>query len=153
MPAITLSYLYTFFALIAVSSILLTTFMGYASAIRLSSETRKLAELMDCVAAESIRLLTLASALNASAETLIQAQASIGGRQYWIAFKNDSARVWLEGGFGNNPAENGEVRVYLPCTAEAHGFYVGGYGAICLKCSVEASTPRIAISSLSQREV
>lgn len=152
MPAITPAYLYTFFALIAVSSILLVSFMDYASAIRLSSETRKLGDLANRVAAEATKLLTMASTINASAETLIYAPPSIGGKQYWLSFRNDSARAWLEGGFGNTPTENGALHVYLPCKAEVSGFYVSGYGAIRLTCSMGIGVPRITISSSSQRE-
>ncbi|GEM_PF-374524 len=151
MPAITPGYLYTFFALIAVSSILLASFMDYANAIRFSSETWKLKDLMDHVAAKTTQLLTLALTANASAENYIQAPAAIGNKQYWLALKNDSAKAWLEGGFGNTPTEGVELRVYLPCKAEASGFYIGGYGAIRLTCSagVVANPPRIQISGSS----
>jgi len=151
MPAITPGYLYTFFALIAVSSILLASFMDYANAIRFSSETWKLKDLMDHVAAKTTQLLTLALTADASAETYIQAPAAIGSKQYWLALKNDSAKAWLEGGFGNAPTESMELRVYLPCKVEASGFYISGYGAICLTCivGVSANPPRIQISGSS----
>ncbi|MEM3579059.1 MAG: hypothetical protein QXL54_02400 [Candidatus Bathyarchaeia archaeon] len=153
MPAITPSYLYTFFALIAVSSILLVSFMHYADAIRFSSETRKLKELMDCVAAEATELLTMALTVNASTETLIQTPAVIGDKQYWLAFRNDSAKAWLEGGFGNTPIETGELRVYLTVKASASGCYISGYGVIRLTCFIttKMEAPRLIISSLSQK--
>lgn len=150
MPAVTPGYLYTFFALIAVSSILLASFMDYANAIRLSSEIRKFKDLMDLVAAEATELLTIALTTNASAETYIQAPAAIGSKRYWLAFRNDSARAWLEGGFGDTPTEGGVVCVYLPCRAEALGYYVSGYGAIRLTCSTGANEPKLVISGLSQ---
>jgi len=53
MPAITPGHLYTFFAIIAVSSILLVSFMDYAGVIRLSAETQRLKNLMDYVAAKA----------------------------------------------------------------------------------------------------
>lgn len=151
MVAITPSYLYTFFALIAVSSILLVSFMDYANAIRFYSETRKLKELMDCVTTEATKLLTMALTANASAETYIQAPTGIGDKQYWLTFRNDSARAWLEGGFGNTPTENGALRVYLTCKAKASGNYISGYGAIRLTCSASEDAPRIIISGLSQK--
>ncbi|MCS7124908.1 MAG: hypothetical protein NZ932_05805 [Candidatus Bathyarchaeota archaeon] len=151
MPVITPSYLYTFFALIAVSSILLVSFMEYANAIRFSFETRKLKELMDHVAAEAIELVTMALTANASTETIIQAPPAMGEKQYWLTLKNDSARAWLEGGFGNLPTENTALRVYLACKAEATGYYISGYGAIRLTCSASADAPRIILSGLSQK--
>lgn len=151
MPSITPGYLYTFFALIAVSSILIASFVDYANAIRFSSEIKTLKNLMDLVAAKTTELLAMALMTNTSAETIIQAPTSIGSKQYWLAFRNDSNRAWLEGGFGNTPTENMELRVHLPCKAEASGFYVSGYGAIHLTCSTRADAPMISISSLSQK--
>lgn len=150
MPAITPGYLYTFFALIAVSSILLASFMDYANAIRFSSEVWKLKDLMDHVAAEATKLLTVALTTNVSAETYIQAPATLGRQQYWLALRNDSARAWLEGGFGATPTESGVLRVFLSCKAEVSGRYVSGYGAIRLTCFTGAACPRIVISGLSQ---
>lgn len=151
MPPITPGYLYTFFALIAVSSILIASFVDYTNAIRFSSETKTLKDLMDLVAAKATELLTIALVTNASAENLIQAPTSIGDKQYWLAFRNDSTIAWLGGGFGNTPTENMGLRVYLPYKAEASGFYVSGYGAIRLTCSTRTGTPIISISSLSQK--
>ncbi|MGQ9538418.1 MAG: hypothetical protein ACUVTE_02375 [Candidatus Bathycorpusculaceae bacterium] len=150
MPALTPSYLYTFFATIAVTSILLVSFMGYANAIRFSSETRKLKNLIEHVAAKATELLTLAAATNASAEAFLQAPAAIGEIQYWLRLNNDSARAWLEGGFGNAPTEATELRVYLPNKVLASGYYVSGYGAVRITCSVNADVVQIQLSSSSQ---
>jgi hypothetical protein len=151
MPAITPSYLYTFFAIIAVSGILLVSFMNYANAIRFSSEVGKLKDLMDSVAAKATELISLTKVTSATTEAYIQAPAAIGDRQYWLMLRNDSSKVWLEGGLGNTPKEGAEVRVYLPSMALAYGYYVSGYGAIRLKCSVnhDAGIPEVQLSSLS----
>lgn len=148
MTAITPSYLYTFFAIIAVTSILLVSFIGYANAIRFSSETRKLKNLMDHVAAKTTELLTLAKAANASTEVFLQTPTSIGDKQYWLRLRNDSVKAWLEGGFGNMPTE-AELRVYLPNKALALGYYVSGYGAIRITCTVKADVLQIQLSSSS----
>ncbi|MEM3580325.1 MAG: hypothetical protein QXH40_00430 [Candidatus Bathyarchaeia archaeon] len=152
MPAITPSYLYTFFAIIAVGSILLVSFMGYANAIRLSSEMGKLKDLVDLVAAKATELISLAKAANTTAEVFIQAPAAIGDRLYWLMLGNDSSMVWVEGGLGNTPIAEAGVRVYLPSTALAYGYYVSGYGAILLKCSMnqEAGIIEVQLSSSSQ---
>jgi hypothetical protein len=151
MPTITPSYLYTFFAIIAVSSILIVSFIGYASAIRTYSEMGRLKDLMDFVAAKATQLISLTKATNATAEAFIQAPAAIGNRQYWLMFRNDSSKVWLEGGLGNAPTKEAGIRVYLPGMALAYGYYVGGYGAICLKCFInqDAETLEIRITSSS----
>jgi hypothetical protein len=150
LPSITPSYLYTFVALIAVSSLLIFSFMAYAEALRVSSETRQLKNLMDHVAAESTELLTLALATNATSEAFLQMPASIGNKQYWLQFRNDSSKTLLEGGLGNVPMEGTELRIYLPKEASATGYYVGGYGAAHLKCYLDAEVPQIQLTSLSE---
>jgi len=147
MPAITPSYLYTFFAIIAVSSILVVSFMDYAGAIRFSAETRRLKNLMDYVAAKATELLTLATTTNSTAETFIQAPSTIGNTQYWLRLQNDSSKAWLEGGLGNLPTEETELRVYLPGKASASGYHIGGYGAIRLLCLVSSNIPHLQLSS------
>lgn len=152
MPAITPSYLYTFFAIIAVSGILLVSFIGYADAIRLSSEMGKLKDLVDLVAAKATELISLTKAANTTAEVFIEAPSAIGDTQYWLMLSNDSTRVWVEGGLGKTPKEEVGIRVYIPSTASAYGYYVSGYGAIFLKCSLNQNMgiPEVQLSSLSQ---
>jgi len=125
--------------------------MNYANAIRFSSEMGKLKDLMDSVAAKATELISLTKATNATTEAYIQAPAAIGDRQYWLMLRNDSSKVWLEGGMGNTPKEGAGMRVYLPSMALAYGCYVSGYGAIRLKCSVnhDAGIPEVQLSSLS----
>ena len=143
MPSITLGYLYTFVALMAVSSLLIFSFMAYAEALRVSSETRQLKNLMDHVAAKSTELLTLTLATNATSEAFLPMPVSIGNKQYWLRLCNNSEKTWLEGGLGNVPMEGTELRVYLPKEASATGYYIGGYGAVHLRCYSNASVPQI----------
>ena len=143
MPSITPSYLYTFVALMAVSSLLIFSFMAYAEALRVSSETRQLKNLMDHVAAKSTELLTLTLATNATSEAFLPMPVSIGNKQYWLRLCNNSEKTWLEGGLGNVPMEGTELRVYLPKEASATGYYIGGYGAVHLRCYSNASVPQI----------
>ncbi|MDH5481256.1 MAG: hypothetical protein OEY22_00035 [Candidatus Bathyarchaeota archaeon] len=149
MPSITLSYLYTFIALLAVSTILVFSFMAYANTLRFFSETEQLKNLMDRVAMKSTQLLTLTLSTNATAEVSLQMPATIGNKQYWLKLSNDSAKAWLEGGLGNMPIEETELRVYLPKEASATGHYVGGYGTACLRCYISSGVPRIQLASLT----
>lgn len=148
MPSITPSYLYTFFALIAISSILTVSFMDYAGAIRFSSEMRMLKNLMDHVAGKATELLTIAETANATAEAFVQAPTTIGDKQYWLRLRNDSSRAWLDGGFGSAPAEDAQLRVYLQGMISASGYYIGGYDAIRLKSFVSANTLHILLLSM-----
>lgn len=143
MPSITPSYLYTFVALMAVSSLLIFSFMAYAEALRVSSETRQLKNLIDHVSAKSTELITLTSATNATSEATLPMPASIGNKQYWLRLCNNSEKTWLEGGLGNIPMERTELRVFLPKEASATGYYIGGFGAVHLKCYSNVSVPQI----------
>ncbi len=147
MPSITPSYLYTFVALIAVCSLLTISFTTYAEALRVSSETRQLKNLMDYVAAESTELLTLTSATNATSKAFLQMPTSIGHKQYWLRLRNDSDKTWLEGGLGNTPVEGTELHIFLPKEASAGGCYVGGYGAVYLKCYLNVSIPQLLLTN------
>ncbi|MEM2995435.1 MAG: hypothetical protein QXI91_05420 [Candidatus Bathyarchaeia archaeon] len=150
MPAITPSHLYTFIALIAVGSLLTTSFVAYASALRSSSEVRQLKNLVDYVAAESIKLLTLTLTTNATATVYLQMPIAIGERRYWLELHNDSARVWLEGGFGNSPVEGVDLRVYLPNGVSATGYYISGYGNAQLKCQFNADVLCIQLAKFGE---
>ena len=150
MPSITPSYLYTLVALIAISGLLVVSFMAYADALRFSSEVGQLKKLMDCVASKSTELLTLTETTNATAEAFIQMPSAMGNKQYWLQLRNDSSKAWLEGGFGNVPVEGTELRVYLPRESKAIGYYIGGYGAAYLTCYFSAGIPQIKLISSSE---
>jgi len=143
LPSITTSYLYTFIALIAISSLLIFSFMAYVNTLCASSETRQLKNLMDHVTAKSIELLTLTLSTNATSESFLITPASIGHKQYWLQFRNDSTKTWLEGGLGDVRIEGTELSIYLPKNILATGHYIGGYGSIHLKCYLNKSIPQI----------
>jgi len=150
LPSITPSYLYTFIALMAVSSLLVFSFMAYSDTLRVFSETKQLKNLMDYVAAKSTELLTLTLATNATAEAYLQMPAAIGNKQFWLQLRNDSAKAWLEGGLGNILVEGTELRVYLPKEVSATGYYIGGYGAARLKCYANAEVPQVQLTSSTE---
>jgi len=149
LPSITPAYLYTFIALLAVSTILVFSFMAYADTLRAVSETKQLKNLMDYVGAKATELLTLTITRNTTAETYLQMPTTIGTQQYWLQLHNDSSQAWVDGGFGNTPVTETELHVYLPREASATGFYVGGYGAAHLKCNASAAFPQIQLTSSS----
>jgi mono/diheme cytochrome c family protein len=126
--------------------------MAYADALRVSSEVKQLRNLMDYVAAKTTDLLALASTTTATTEADLQMPSAIGNKQYWLQLRNDSKEAWLEGGLGNTPVEETELRIYLPKEASATGHYVGGYGAACLKCHVSAGVLQIQLTSSSESD-
>lgn len=146
MPSITPSYLYTFIALLAVSSLLVFSFIAYADVLRFSSEIKQLKNLMDNVAAKSTELLTLTLTTNATADAYLQMPTVIGNQQYWLQIRNDSAKAWVEGGFGTTLTDGTDLRVYVP-ESSANGYYVGGYGALHFKCYFEADVLQILLEN------
>lgn len=150
MPSITVSYLYTFTALIAVSSLLIFSFMAYTNTLQAFSETKQLRNLINYVATKTTELLTLVLTTNASADAFLQMPQAVGNKQYWIKLSNDSAKTWVEGGLGNLPAEQTELWVFIPKEALATGHYIGGYGAAHLKCNANAGVPQIQLASSAE---
>lgn len=146
MPSITPSYLYTFIALMAVSTLLILSFKAYSDTLRSSLEMKQLKSMIDCSAAKSIELLTLTLTTNATSETSFSMPASIGHKQYWLRLGNDSSKAWIEGGLGDTPIEETGLRIYLLQEVSARGYYIGGYGAVLLKCCINSSTPHILLT-------
>jgi hypothetical protein len=126
--------------------------MAYTDALRVSSEAKQLKNLMNYVATKSIDLLTLALTTNATADAHLQMPSAIGNKQYWLQLRNDSRNTWLEGGLGNTPVEETDMRIYLPKEVSARGYYIGGYGAACLKCYVSAEVLQIQLTSSSESD-
>jgi hypothetical protein len=149
MPSITPSHLYTFVALLAVSSLLVFSFMAYTDTLRFSSETKQLETLMNGIAGKCTELRTLASVTNASVEAFVQMPGSIGSKQYWIRLENDTVQAWLEGGLGNVPFEQADSRIYLPKETCATGQYVASYGAVHLECQLVNAVPNIQIANFA----
>ncbi len=121
--------------------------MAYANTLQVATEARRLKNLMDQVAAKSTELITLTLVTNATAEDFIQMPSAIGNKQYWLQLRNDSANVWIEGGFGSTVLEGVDLRVYLPQEASATGFFVGGYGAAHIECNAIAGALHIQLGS------
>jgi type II secretory pathway pseudopilin PulG len=147
MPSITPSYLYTLVALIVVSSLLVLAFMAYADTLRYSSELRQLSSLVHRIASKITELQTLAIPDNSVSEIFVQMPTSIGNQQYWLQLQNDSARAWLEGGLGNVPIDETDLRVYLSSDSLATGYFIGGYGAAHLTCQKNVGVTRVLLES------
>jgi hypothetical protein len=126
--------------------------MTYTDALRVSSEVKQLRNLMTYVAARSTDLLTLVSTTNVTTKACLQMPTAIGDKQYWLQLRNDSRQAWLEGGLGNTPLEETQLRIYLPKEALATGYYIGGYGSASLECQTSAGTFLIQLTSSSRSD-
>jgi len=140
MPSIVPSYLYTFFALMLVGTILIGTFNSFAVSLRRIPEEDMLKNVLDYVAAESLELINCveASSSEATAEAVLNIPSSINHRQYWLRLGIDSEYVFIEAGFGAVPAE-ARSKIYLLANVFAYGEVIGGYGKVLLTCWRNAS--------------
>jgi len=139
-PTIAPSYIYTFFALIIISSILISSFAAYASTLRSVPELEQLNNLLSHVAAKGYELITLTTATNSTSETVIKLPSTIGDKQYWVRLRNGASKVWVEGSLGSIHEGNVSTRVYLPKAVSALGNYSSLDGPAILECYLNGST-------------
>jgi uncharacterized membrane protein len=146
-PSIASSHLYTFLALTTVSILLVCSFSLYAGTVRSLPEIEQLKNILDHVAAKGNELLTLVTATNSTARTIIQLPSTIGNQEYWIRIRNDTSNAWIEGALGQISENRTTYRVFLPRKASTYGYYMGGYGSAMLECYMNGSTLQLNLNS------
>jgi len=139
MPSTVPSYLYTFFALAIVGTLLICTFGSFSVSVRRAPENEQLKNLLEQVASKSCELISLVVANNSTVNTSLNLPSTIGDKRYWIRLGNDTSSAWVEGGLGDVPSQT-ENRVYLPGLPQASGLYVSGNGSARLECYMNGST-------------
>lgn len=139
-PTIAPSYIYAFFALIAVSGILISTFAAYATTLRVIPEMEQLENLLNHVASKGCELITLTAATNSTSEAVLKLPPAIGNKQYWIRLRNESSKAWVEAALGSIHQGKVTSRVYLPKIVSALGNYSSGYGPAILEIFMSNST-------------
>ena len=140
MPTIAPNYIYAFFALIAISSILISAFATFATTLRSIPEIKQLENLLNHVAAEGYELIALTTVTNSTSEATLQLPSTIGNKRYWIRLCNESSKAWVEGALGEIHKNNMQNRVYLPKTVSAFGNYSSSHGPASLECKMTGST-------------
>lgn len=152
MPAITPGYLYSFLALLAVSGLLVASFMAYANTLRSSSEAKTLKNLMDVIASRCTELLAMSASTSVQVETSIQIPRLLGNTMYWVRLRNDSSYAWVEGGLGDVVNDYAELRSYVPKDIFATGTQLSTSGMIVLECGVESGTTRLRMDNAHEGE-
>ena len=147
MPTLAPSYIYAFFALVAVSSILVSSYATYTTVLRTIPEIEQLKNLLNHVASKGYELAALTAATNSTLEATLQLPTSIGNKQYWIRLRNEGSKAWVEGALGTIHAGNVTNRVYLPNTVVAIGNYSSGYGPVLLESHLDGATITLRLSS------
>ncbi len=147
MPTIAPSYIYAFFALVAVSSILISSFAAYATSLRTLPEMRQLQNLLNRVAAKSCELITLTTTTNSSSEAVLKLPSTIGNKHYWIRLHKETSKAWVEGVFSSMSLGNSTQRVYIPNFVFPSGNHSSAYGPAILECSMNGSTVKLHLES------
>ncbi len=147
MPSLSPSYLYTLAATLIVGTLLTGSFAVYTSSLDSASELSHIRDLIDMIAAEGTRLVTLAEAANATYDGFVQMPGTIGRQQYWISLHSESEKAWVEAGFGTFVTSHAGIRAYLPQETVASGHYISGTGAIQMVCHIQNLTVFLDISS------
>ena len=134
MPTIIPSYVYSLFASVIVSTIIVCACGLSISNVRLQAEEQQLSTIANYVASESMQLLSTSPVDNLTVAVQLDLPSSIGGQRYWVQIANDSARTWVEIGFGTVTELQGK-RSFIPAAVSASGTFVSGSGIASL-CSI-----------------
>jgi hypothetical protein len=134
MPTIAPNQIYSFFALVTISSILLTSFAAYATTLRYLPENEQLNNLMKQITNIGYELITLTETTNATSKVTLQLPTRIGTRGYWVRLANDSQQTWIEGALSSELQGNLTNRVYIIPFVEATGSHTSENGVAFLEC-------------------
>jgi len=149
MPSIVPSYLYTFFALMLIGTILIGTFNSFVFSLKQAPEDKMLKNILDYVAAKGIELINCVTASNedATVKAVLSIPSSVNHKQYWLRLGTDSKYALAEAGFGTVPAE-ALFKVYLLANVSASGEIIGGFGKALLTCRRTASGIYLSLNYL-----
>jgi len=144
-PSIIPSYVYTLFASLIVGTIVISACGLSTVNVKSEAEQQQLSNITKYVATESLELISHATAENLTSTLRLDVPALIGNQRYWIKIANDSARTWVEAGFGTN-AISSEQRTYIPSDISASGTYTSGSGPAILECYADSAGVHLTLS-------
>jgi hypothetical protein len=138
LPSIIPSYVYTLFASLIVGTIVIAACGLSTVNVKAEAEKQQLSNIAEYVATESLELISHATAENLTSTLHLDVPQLIGNQRYWIKIANDSAKTWVEVGFGTT-ALSSEQRAYIPSEVAASGTYISGSGVANLECYADSS--------------
>jgi hypothetical protein len=144
-PSIIPSYVYTLFASIIVGTIVISACGLSTLNVKTEAEKQQLSNISEYVATESLDLISHAAAENLTSTLHLDLPQLIGNQRYWIEIANDSARAWVEAGFGTT-AVSSDQRAYIPADASASGTYVSDSGSAILECYSDGAGVHLTLS-------
>jgi len=144
-PSIIPSYVYTLFASIIVGTLVISACGLLTVNVKAEAEKQQLSNIAEYVATESLELISHATAENLTSTLHLNIPQLIGNQRYWIKIANDSAKTWVEAGFGTT-AISSEPLAYIPSEVAASGTYTSGSGAASLECYSDSSGVKLTLS-------
>jgi hypothetical protein len=144
-PSIIPSYIYTLFASIIVGTIVISACGLSTANMKSEAEKQQLSNIAEYVATESLELIAHATAENLTSTLHLNVPQLIGNQRYWIKIANDSAKTWVEVGFGTT-AISSEQLAYIPSEVAASGTYTSGSGTANLECYSNSSGVHLTLS-------
>lgn len=148
MPSIIPGYVYTFFALSIVGTLLICAFASFSVSVKQDVEVEQLKNLLEHVAAESCELISTTTTNNSTVTLQLSMPSHLCEKSYWIQFKNDTSHAWVEGGLATTPVDT-SLKIYVPGTVNASGLYKSGYGFAELECNLQEGTVCLNLSEES----
>jgi hypothetical protein len=139
------SYVYTLFASIIVGTVVISAVGLSTVNVKHEAEKQQLSNISEYVATESLELVSHATAENLTSTLHLNVPSLIGSQRYWIRIANDSAKTWVEVGFGTT-AISSEQRTYMPSAVYASGTYISGSGVATLECRSDSSGVHLTLS-------
>jgi len=145
LPSIVPSYIYSLFASIIVGTLVISACGLSTVNVKSEAEKQQLSNIAEYVATESLDLISHTGAENLTSTLKLNVPPLIGNQRYWIKIANDSARTWVEAGFGTTVSSSGQL-TYIPSEVSASGTYISGSGAASLKCYSVNSGVQLTLS-------
>ena len=145
MPSIIPSYIYTLFASIIVGTIVISACGLSTANMKAEVEKQQLSNIAGYVATESLELVAHATAENLTSTIHLNVPQLIGNQRYWIKIANDSAKTWVEAGFGTTATASDQL-AYIPLEVVASGAYTSGSGTAILQCLPDSSGVQLTLS-------
>jgi hypothetical protein len=145
LPSLIPSYVYTLFASIIVGTIVISACGLSTVNVKQEAEKQQLSNISEYVATESLELISHATAENLTSNLRLDVPSLIGNQRYWIKIANDTAKTWVEVGFGTTVISS-EQRTYMPSAVSASGTYISGSGVAILECYSDSSGVHLTLS-------
>jgi hypothetical protein len=145
LPSIIPSYIYTIFATVIISTLIISVCGIVASGVKREVEERQLANIAQYVCVKSMEALSAAPSDNLTTTLYLDLPPLIGSQRYWVQIANDSSSAWVQVGMGETVLSN-DKGTLIPANVFATGTYVSDSSIAFLLCYSEDSNIHLVLS-------